>query len=105
MYKEIKYIVKYEDYLELPLYLRNVLTKLRISNYPLRIETGRYCSSSLTINNHTCPICEDTVEDELHFVFDCHLDHLLEEHREMLLYLQSIYPSYPARRNGPTYQI
>jgi len=106
-YKEIKYIVKYEDHLELPLYLRNLLTKPRISNYPLRIETGSYCSSSLPINNHACPICEDTVEDEPYFVFGCHLYHLLEEHIGRCYFISKVfsYPSYPARRNGPTYQI
>jgi len=56
------------------------------------LETGRYCSPSLPINDHTCLVCEDTVEDELHFLFDCHLYLPLEEHREMLF--QSINPSF-----------
>ena len=43
LYKKIENIFCYENnYLELPFYSRNPLTKLRISNYQLRIETGRY---------------------------------------------------------------
>ena len=35
-------ILCYGNYLELPFYLRNLLTRLKISNHQLRIETGRY---------------------------------------------------------------
>ena len=42
LYKRIKNTFNYENYLELPFYLRNPLTKIRISNHSLRIETGRF---------------------------------------------------------------
>ena len=42
LHKKIKNIFCYENYLELQLYLRNSLTKLRISNHQLRFETGKY---------------------------------------------------------------
>ena len=34
------HFVMHENYLEIPFYLRNPLTKLRISNHQLQIETG-----------------------------------------------------------------
>ena len=41
LYKKIKNIFCYENYLEVPFYLRNPLTKLRINNHSLQIKTGR----------------------------------------------------------------
>ena len=40
--EKIKNIFCYGNYLVLPFYLRNPLTKLRISYHQLRLETGRY---------------------------------------------------------------
>ena len=43
---------------------------------PLRIETGRF--SNLQIDQRICYMCkqncnEDVVEDEMHFILDCHM--------------------------------
>ena len=55
LYKKIKNIFCYENYLELPFYLRTLLTKLRISNHSLRIEAGRYnILTPLPIDQLTC---------------------------------------------------
>ena len=73
IYKNIKHDFIYEPYLEFPYHLRNSLTKLRISNHSLRIETGRFNLPplELPIEDCKCYICEDVVEDELYFLFDC----------------------------------
>ena len=42
LYKKIKNILCYDNHLKLPFYLINPLTKLRISNHSLQIETGRF---------------------------------------------------------------
>ena len=62
-------------YLTLPPYLRVPHTKLRISAHPLRIETGRYnLPAPLSVEERVCWFCteEPIVEDELHFLFNCH---------------------------------
>ena len=43
--------------------------KLRISNHKLNIETGRY--ENISRCNRICPVCGLSVEDEIHFLFDC----------------------------------
>ena len=43
--------------------------KLRISNHKLNIETGRY--DNISRCNKICPVCGLSVEDEIHFLFDC----------------------------------
>ena len=45
------------------------LVKLRISNHKLNIETGRY--DNISRCNRICPVCGLSVEDEIHFLFDC----------------------------------
>ena len=43
--------------------------KLRISDHKLNIETGRY--DNISRCNRICPLCGLSVEDEIHFLFDC----------------------------------
>jgi len=50
---------------------RRAVTRLRTSSHGLRIETGRYNKPKLTIEQRTCLICSDGIEDELHFVTKC----------------------------------
>ena len=76
-------------YIELPFYLRNPLTKLQISNYSLRIETGRFNLPPLPINQHKCFSCEDTIEDE-HFLFNCDWYQDLDDCKDMIYYFQSL---------------
>ena len=64
--QEIKNILCYENYLELPFYLRNPLTKLRISNHSLQVETERFNLPPLPIDQRKCFFCENFIEDELH---------------------------------------
>ena len=50
------------------------LTRLRLSNHNLRIETGRHLTKiAKTRQERKCFICIDEIENELHFVVKCPL--------------------------------
>ena len=49
---------------------RTVITRWRLSNHRLRIETGRYCHPIIPHNERICLDCR-TVEDENHVIFNC----------------------------------
>ena len=49
--------------------LRTQLTKLRLSNHTLLIETGRH--KKIPKEMRVCPFCPNSVEDELHFILQC----------------------------------
>ena len=70
-YSLIKSTFQREDYL---VQIRNTrhrqtLTKLRLSNHKLRIETGRH--KKLPPVDRICEICNCGVEDEIHFLVKC----------------------------------
>ena len=50
---------------------RITLTKLRLSNYKLAIETGRYVRPYNKPKERICSICKNDVEDEIHFSTLC----------------------------------
>lgn len=58
-------------YFNIPKFLRNKLTKLRISAHSLAIETGRYCKPVIPSERRFCKFCETLIEDEVHFLFQC----------------------------------
>ena len=60
---------KCEDYLRQVTNIRHrmTLTKLRLSNHKLAIETGRYIRPYRKPEERICPICKNDVEDEIHF--------------------------------------
>ena len=62
---------KCEDYLHQVTNTRHriALTKLRLSNHKLAIETGRYSRPSKKPAERTCPICKIEMEDEYHFLY------------------------------------
>ena len=70
-YKEIKTDVGMERYLLCPLTCKEriSLTKLRLSNHPLMIETGRHLN--LELQQRCCPFCPNIVETEQHFILHC----------------------------------
>ena len=57
----------------LPEYLRVIITRWRLSNHDLRIETGRYIRPILLRNMRVCSVCVETVEDEEHALYHCPL--------------------------------
>ena len=69
---------------------RIALTKLRLSNHKLVIETGRYSKPFKKPAERTCPVCKIEIEDEYHFLNICPayqekqcslLDYLVKEYR------------------------
>ena len=86
------YKYKCEDYLHQVTNTRHriALTKLRLSNHKLAIETGRYARLFKKPAERTCPICKIEMEDEYHFLNICPayqekryslLDYLEKEYR------------------------
>ena len=49
--------------------IRTQLSKLRLSNHALMIETGRH--NKIPKEMHFCPFCPNLVETEIHFLFQC----------------------------------
>ena len=47
------------------------MTKFRLSNHRLAIETGRHNNTPLEMR--FCTFCPDKIEDETHFLFECSL--------------------------------
>ena len=64
---------KCEDYLRQITNIRHriTLTRLRLSNHKLAIETGRYIRPYKKPEERICPICKKDVEDEKHFLSLC----------------------------------
>ena len=64
---------KCEDYLRQVTNIQHriTLTKLRLSNHKLAIETGRYVRPYKKPEERICPICKKDVEDEIHFLTLC----------------------------------
>ena len=68
---------------------RIALTKRRLSNHKLAIETGRYSRPFKKPAERTCPICKIEMEDEYHFLNICPA---YQEKRSSLLdYLENEY--------------
>ncbi len=52
-------------------HLKKSLSKFRIGDHNLRIETGRHVRPKIKPEERICPFC-DYVEDEVHFLVNCH---------------------------------
>ena len=74
-YSKVRKNYELQDYLKCPIIkaVRSKLTQLRISAHPLEIETGRYSKPCIPKECRFCHFCKTTVEDELHFLYDCSL--------------------------------
>ena len=48
---------------------RILLSKLRLSDHNLMIESGRH--RKIVKENRLCPFCPKAIEDEIHFMLDC----------------------------------
>ena len=51
--------------------IRSHVTKFRLSNHRLAIETGRHTTPKTPKEQRFCQFCPGKVEDEYHFLFDC----------------------------------
>ena len=72
-YKYLKKDFVYENYLDCVKLSahQKALTKFRISNHKLHIETGRYKRPITPRQERICELCGDGVEDESHFLLTC----------------------------------
>ena len=72
-YKKFKTSVKFENYLHTVKARRHrvTLTKYRLSDHVLMIETGRHKTPIIPRAARFCPHCPNIVEDEQHFLTDC----------------------------------
>ena len=70
-YSQLKNKIGYEEYLSQIKNMnhRIILTKFRLSNHNLRIETGRHQRVNKELR--FCPFCPNKVEDEKHFLLEC----------------------------------
>ena len=76
-YKLIKSEFKLEEYLlRLPLNNRIYLTKMRLSNIKLPVETGRWYN--IPKENRRCNFCNQSVGDEFYILFNCSHNTILE---------------------------
>ena len=71
--RKFKLTHDYENYLT---NVRNInhrvaITKLRLSNHKLAIETGRYVKPYQPPDQRICPLCKTGIEDEEHFLMNC----------------------------------
>ena len=90
-YVQIKNEYKCENYVSMNLSrsIRSYIAQIRCGVLPLHIETGRY--RNLKVEERLCKVCDlQTVENELHFVFDCPAYSQLR-----LVYLNWIIKTYP----------
>ena len=72
-FRKFKLTHDYENYLT---NVRNInhrvaITKLRLSNHKLAIETGRYVKPYQPPDQRICPLCKTGLEDEEHFLMNC----------------------------------
>ena len=73
LYSEIKLSYTPEKYLNIIKgdKLKQAICSLRISNHILMIEKGRYQVPKLPRDLRICPMCNDDIEDEVHFLCHC----------------------------------
>ena len=50
---------------------RKEITRWRLSNHNLRIQTGRFTHPKTPRNERICTLCNETIEDEHHVLFEC----------------------------------
>lgn len=74
-YREVKTIDDYrcKDYPHKVTNIRHrtTMTKLRLSNHRLAIQTGRYMRPNKKPNERICPLCKKEAKAEKHFLFSC----------------------------------
>ena len=86
---------------ELSSYMTVPVARLRTSAHPLRIETGRYnLPAAIPADERFCWFCQNgSVEDEFHFLFDCHLYTSIEEKSELIRYCSILNPAFTHLNN------
>ena len=65
-------------------YYRYIITRWRLSNHKLKIETDRYLKPKPPPDQRTCDVC-NVVEDEFHAIFICPMYETVREKYRPLL--------------------
>ena len=80
-YKTFKGAFDTESYVKqiMPFPFRSALAKFRCGVAPIRIETGRYGSNRIPVNERVCFYCTNEDEYEFHVLMKCPLYHDLRE--------------------------
>ena len=72
VYKIVNSNFDTHKHLELPYYMRKIISKIRCSNHVLEIEKGRHTKPKTPPEVRFCKICENgEIEDEVHFLLNC----------------------------------
>ena len=74
------------------------LSRFRLSNHSLLIETGRYSRPKIERDDRKCFICKDEIEDELHFVTKCPL--YSEERKHLKIEGYKVLPKNKPKEGG-----
>ena len=73
-FTKFKEDMKFESYLYHNIRKERVMmTKLRLSDHKLMVEVGRHYRPRLARPDRKCHMCQDAVEDEIHFLTECRL--------------------------------
>ncbi len=76
---------------------RSLLSQFKCGILPLKIETGRVTQISLEFR--LCILCDSNlVEDENHFLFQCHFYHTLRN--QFFLKVKDLYPEFDVMNNN-----
>ena len=65
-------------------YFRKIISRWRLSNHTLKIETQRYTRPKTPREERVCTFC-NILEDERHVIFDCPLYHNIRHNYEQIL--------------------
>lgn len=69
LYTEYPFCIKSKK----PQFLINIWVRFNTRNHYLRVETGIWQRPKLERHERVCRVCNDVVEDEIHFVMTCPL--------------------------------
>ena len=99
-FKSFKQNILFEKYLALlpQCNLRLSLTKLRLSDHRLMIESGRRCKPKTPLQERICPLCNDgsskSIEDEVHFLFSCNWEKYKQLREKFFNKIFNIVPNF-----------
>ena len=66
-------------------YYRIIITRWRLSNHSLNIETGRYTRPYTERPERVCTLCTSSIEDENHVIFVCpRYDDIRMDHTQLI---------------------
>ena len=94
VYKSYKNSIRYEQYLSMVQnrFDRRIITKLRLSDHCLAIESGRHTKPQTPREKRFCKECPNKIEDETHFILSC--PSFSSERNTFLESMQMLYPNF-----------